>query len=174
MSEKWAEGQHILIKNAVETLAPAGGLFIQNGGAPGLGGNGYMFESFNAHNDTITTLLRLGRQGIAVQAHTDFYSGTANPSMFDSLAAFLIGVSPGMYWAGPFGWEVFLDEDIAQRWLPEFEKPLGKPSNDAVYGNGVWRRSFEHGVRVLLAIEPVCQGSIHWGDGTVSVGSGGC
>ena len=68
-------------------------------------------------------------------AHTDYYSAEKNPSTYDSLAAFLIGAARGFYWSGPFGWESFDEQDIEQRWLPEFDMRQTHPG-------GLWEQGY--------------------------------
>ena len=87
-----------------------------------------------------------------------------------------------------------------QRWLPEFDQPLGEPLGPAVFqrdtdtqrdsdrdrgrardrgrgredGGGRWTRQFKSGTVVEFVVEPYCRGTIRWADGSVSIGNGGC
>jgi len=84
------------------------------------------------------------------------------------------------------GWDSVDEDDVSQRWLPEFEKDLGPPTAPAVFvpsealhedvsaKGGTWRREFGSGTVVEFSVEPHCKGTIRWGDGTVTVGTGGC
>jgi len=180
VAEEFALAHIQLFKEATAAVGPTGGVIVQNGGPLAkLSGNAYMFETFAPNNQTINALFQLRRLGKVVQAHTDYYSGEKNPCQYDSLAAFLIGASPYFYWSGPFGWDSVDEDDVRQRWLPEFDKPLGPPQ-PAVFvpalkaGEGTWRREFGSGTVVEFRVEPYCIGTIKWADGTVTVGLGGC
>ncbi len=188
VAASFTAGHTQLLKEATTVMSEGRGLLVENGGPIAeVAGNAYMFETFAPNNETIKALFELAKLGKIVQAHTDYYSGEENPSTYDSLAAFLIGASPGFYWSGPFGWESFDDDDVSQRWLPEFDQPLGVPLGPAVFEAttaterwvesgvaGRWTRHFKSGTMVEFVVEPHCRGTIRWGDGSMSVGNGGC
>ena len=79
-----------------------------------------------------------------------------------------------------------MNDDVEQRWLPEFDKTLGQPTGPAVFVpavlleesgsavEGVWHREFSSGTVAEFSVEPHCKGTIRWSDGTVTVGTGGC
>ena len=172
----FATAHTTLMREATAAVAGKGGLLVQNGGAiRTVAGNAYMFETFTPTNTTIHAMFGLATLGKVVQAHTDYYSGLANPSTFDALAAFLIGAAPYFYFSGPFGWDSTTEDDVAQRWLPEFDKPLGAPIGPPTFdaAANTWRRRFDS-ASVEFIVEPACRGTIRWTDGSVSAGNGGC
>lgn len=66
-----------------------------------------------------------------VRAHGDTKNFT------DLVGAFLIAAGDNCFFGFGGFWE-------APAWHAFYDQPIGKPSGEAVYASGVWRRSFEH------------------------------
>ena len=103
----------------------------------------------------------LGRP-LVYECHANCNPAAAAANCASSIAAFLIGAGPGAYWG--FGGWASASGNFSQRWVPEFNRPLGEPHADAVYDadTGVWSRSFSSGTKVTF--------NAHTNDGTVAWG----
>ena len=153
------------------------GILIANGGA-NKHTNAFMMETFMPSSGDIRTIQSAVVKGLTNQVHCNYYAQARNPDVRDCLAAFLIGTGPRAYFSGPFGWQVRQQKidplglrDVRQRWLPEFDQPLGEPTTNATLGlDNVWSRTFRF-ARVEFNAT-VCKGRFMWSDGSVTVGPG--
>lgn len=123
-------------------------------------------ESFAGSEDDVQTALGLVRAGTAFMVHST--CGTPNDHIYPfsqkvlglsreyCLAAFLIVAGEYSYWSNGDGWG-----STNFPWLPEFDRPLGKPLADAEsYGNGRYFRQFEH---LNVSIDTTAKnGTIAW------------
>jgi len=173
----WVAGHRQALANL--SMALGNGTLIANGGRSPFA-NGFMMEAARPSSSMITTIQASVRDGLINQVHTDMYSAARNPDVRDALAAFLIGTGPLSFFSGPFGWQVrqdWLDPlgivDLRQRWLPEFDKPLGEATGPGTLDgtSGVWTRAFASGTTVRFDSSS-SRGRIEWADGTVSQGPG--
>lgn len=98
--------------------------------------------------------------------------GGSNPS--------LIGTGPYQYFSGPYGWQISQTcddplglRDIRRRWLPEFDKALGKAKGLGLLDKhtNTYTRIFGAGTTVTFN-RTSGQGTIQWSDGTVTRGPG--
>ena len=60
--------------------------------------------------------------------------------MWQSLAAFMLGMEAGSYFGSGLHWT----DSGWHYWFPEYDRPLGKPKGSFTRQGFVFRRSFEH------------------------------
>ena len=174
-ARSWIRGHD----QAVWTLNTAlgDGTMIANGGQTPLA-SGFMIESFTP--DDYSEIQAGVKAGVVTQVHTSYYLGPKNPDVRDSLAGFLIGTGPFAYFSGPYAWSIAQTwsdplgiDDVRMRWLPEFDKPLGEATKEAVFdeATNVVTRAFASGTTVSFN-RTNNQGTIKWSDGSVTQGPG--
>lgn len=170
----WSAGH----QKALATLdvALGDGILVANSKELGLV-SGMMLETFTA--DEIPIIQAAAAKGIVNQVHTDMY-GAKTADVRDALAAFLIGTGPLQYFSGPYGWQIAQTcddplglEDVKRRWLPEFDKPLGKAHSLARHDSATntSTRVFGVGTNVMYD-HSANRGRIEWSDGSVTEGPG--
>lgn len=164
-----------------EGLAAKGGFAINNNGAEAPNGTMIMLEDFAASEHCINVLQLVVDRGLAVQAHAgDLPDNSTNQNQcidgdVNAMSAFLVGAGEHTYYHCAPGWSSDPKwpsvSDYWLDWLPSYDRPLGAPTGRGAKGaDGVWRRSFKAGTHV--AFDPRHNnGTIWWGDGTVSVGN---
>ena len=174
----WVNGHQRALDLLTEALQKSvDGILIANGGA-NKHTNAFMMETFMPSSGDIRTIQSAVNKGLVNQVHCNYYAQERNPDVRDCLAAFLIGTGPGAFFSGPFGWQIRQQDadplglhDVRQRWLPEFDHPLGEPTTNGTLGSdNVWRRSFRS-ARVTFNAT-VCKGRVDWSDGSVTEGPG--
>jgi len=110
----------------------------------------------------IPILQRAVEKGALFQAHGSCPRNMTDPRTINDLAAFLVAAGPYSYYVCG-GWN-----SAPTEWFEVYDRPLGKPLGTAVLsGDGVWSRSFQHGVSVTFDTNTE-MGSITWGS-TISV-----
>lgn len=84
--------------------------------------------------------IRWGQLGVPMQMHG---ASSCRPGDGNfSLAMFLVAAGEHSYYSTGHGWSPRLDQAL---WLPEYEKPLGRPKGPAKkVAEHVWQREFQH------------------------------
>lgn len=124
----------------------------------GLGGSQIQNWGKGGHWSTreIPMLQRAVEAGVLFQAHGACLNDLTNQNQVNDLAAFLIAAGPYSYYVCG-GWN-----SAPTEWFEVYDRPLGEPVADAVLSdNGVWSRSFKHGVSVTFDTNTET-GSISW------------
>jgi hypothetical protein len=174
----WINGHQAALKTLTRRLGD--GVLIANGGRNKFT-NGFMLETFTPSQ--IGTIQSAAADGVVNQVHANMYGSgphKTNADVRDALAAFLIGTGPYQYFSGPYGWQISQTcddplglRDIRRRWLPEFDKALGKAKGLGLLDKhtNTYTRIFGAGTTVTFN-RTSGQGTIQWSDGTVTRGPG--
>eukprot|EP01083_Nonionella_stella_P060302 157536_1 len=128
-------------------------LIADNGWVPE-GVLGTMLQRFYAQEEYIKQLLSFSTKGMLVEAHA-----SSCDDITDTLAAFLIGANKYSYYACSSGWQW---PGNWNKWYSQYDKPLGKPLDDAVKKGNVYSRSFASGTNVTFDTS-TNKGKIVWG-----------
>ena len=124
---------------ATAAVGGAGGVILGKLGVQlGVSTNGVLQEGCGATNATVNTLRAAA--AAAARDHTRYVYECHSNGSTDELAAFLAGAGEDHFWG--FGGWVTWAGGLADRWLPEFERPLGAPVADAAYDahTATWTR----------------------------------
>jgi len=128
--------------------------------------NAYMVEGFRPNQESIKELQAGAAKGYLVQAHVsvrDEVTSCGCDCMNDAVAAFLVGAGDYSFF-GSGTWITKSLEEITRQWCPSFfERPLGRPLEDATLVGGVYTRHFQSGTWVEFNTSSNT-GAIHWSD----------
>lgn len=160
VAARWNEGKVCMMNgttNAIGHGLVLGKMEWELGGDRGYA-NGIIQEGCVNSNRTVTSLRAVAQRSKALGVPLVFECHancaiTATNDCASSVAAFLVGAGPGALWG--FGSWVLpgtAPVELSQRWVAQFEKPLGAPVSDATYdaATGEWQRSFGSGTRVTF------------------------
>jgi hypothetical protein len=160
VASRWNEGKVCMMNGTTNTIGQGlvlGKMEWELGGDRGYA-NGIIQEGCTNSNATVTSLRAVAQRSKALGVPLVFECHancaiTATNDCASSVAAFLVGAGPGALW-GFGGWVVDGEApiDLSQRWVPQFDRPLGAPVSDAAYDavTGEWSRSFGSGTRVTF------------------------